>query len=298
MKRTFFYAIFFCAIITACGSDSAKIGGAANDGHSEPGSVGDTLPAEINKTNEAGDASAANDTTPTATEYRSDEARVFDGGKVPKRDLLVVISKKELRLNVYHAPKGGDTVLVAQYPVCLSLNKGNKQRSGDMRTPESPKGRPFHIKQIQDASNWRHDFHDGRGNILAYGDWFLRLDCPRFNGIGIHGSTNNESSVPGRASEGCIRLRNADLIHFKEHYVYVGLPVIIKHEGEGQLPFETRAKRGTPIPLNTQGRATSNTQTIQQQQTTESNSTGRSADIEDPNAIRDPGKEYHYTPGK
>ena len=36
------------------------------------------------------------------------------------------------------------------------------------------------------------------------------------SGIGIHGSTNNESSVPGRGSEGCIRLRDDDLIQLKE----------------------------------------------------------------------------------
>ncbi|MDD7500370.1 MAG: L,D-transpeptidase, partial [Sodaliphilus sp.] len=114
---------------------------------------------------------------------------------------FIVISKKDLNLRVYDVVKG-DTVLVKEFPACLSKNKGNKQKRGDMKTPESPKGKPFRISQIQDASTWHHDFRDGRGSIKAYGHWFLRLVTPGHSGIGIHGSTNNESSVPGRASEG------------------------------------------------------------------------------------------------
>lgn len=162
--------------------------------------------------------------------------------KSAAKPYFIVISKKDLNLRVYKAVKG-DTTLVQQFDACLSKNKGNKQRKGDMRTPESPAGKPFKITAIQDASTWRHDFKDGRGNIKAYGHWFLRLLTPGHSGIGIHGSTNNESSVPGRASEGCIRLRDADIITLKEKYAYVGMPVIIKAENEGLLPFEARLEQ-------------------------------------------------------
>ena len=158
-----------------------------------------------------------------------------------KEKSFIVISKKDLMLNVY-ADIDGDTMLLATFPVCLSLNKGQKEKSGDMKTPESEPGKPFHIKQIQNASTWEHDFGDGRGKIKAYGNWFLRLETP-FNGIGIHGSTNNEETVPGRASEGCIRLRDKDIIILKENYAYVGMPVIIKAEEQGDLPFEERMKK-------------------------------------------------------
>ena len=147
---------------------------------------------------------------------------------------FIVISKKDLNLRVYSK----DSTLLAEYPCCLSKNKGNKQKKGDMRTPESPEGQPFKITAIQDASTWRHDFKDGRGNIKAYGHWFLRLLTPGHSGIGIHVSTNNESSVPGRASEGCIRLRDNDIITLKEKYAYVGMPVYIKAEGQGLYPWE------------------------------------------------------------
>ena len=157
---------------------------------------------------------------------------------------FIVISKKDLNLRVYDVVKG-DTVLLQEFPACLSKNKGNKQRKGDMKTPESPKGKPFRISQIQNASSWHHDFKDGRGSIKAYGNWFLRLATPGHSGIGIHGSTNNEKSVPGRASEGCIRLLDADIITLKEKYAYVGMPVIIKTEKEGLYPWEKNIKKTT-----------------------------------------------------
>ena len=98
----------------------------------------------------------------------------------------------------------------------------------------------FTIQQIQPASDWTHDFGDGRGAILAYGDWFLRLVTPGHSGIGIHGSTNNENTVPGRASEGCIRMLDKDIVTVKEKYAYVGMPVIIKQEEQGLKSFEIK----------------------------------------------------------
>ncbi len=183
---------------------------------------------------------------------RTAESKCYFDGWFDKSKSFIVVSKLNETLSVY-APVGNDTVLIARYPVCLSLNKGNKQRRGDMKTPESTMSKPFVITQIQDASNWRHDFKDGRGNILAYGKWFMRLRTPGHSGIGIHGSTNNEASVPGRASEGCIRLRDADIDHLKVNYAYVGMPVVVHSEDEADFPFEVTAlskATATPVTIN------------------------------------------------
>ncbi len=174
----------------------------------------------------------------SAGKFRADTSKVFFKGKYDQSSAFVVISKRELRLNVY-ATVQGDTTLIARYPVCLSRAKGQKQKRGDMKTPESTMSKPFSITQIQDAHTWKHDFGDGRGNILSYGAWFMRLKTP-FQGIGIHGSTNNEAKMPGRDSEGCIRLRDKDLVHFKNNYATVGMKVIIKAENEGRLSFEKK----------------------------------------------------------
>ena len=112
-----------------------------------------------------------------------------------------------------------------------------------MKTPHCTMKNPFSISQLADASTWHHDFGDGRGNIKAYGDYFLRLVTPGHSGIGIHGSTNNAESVPGRASEGCIRLLDADIIDLRKNYAFVGMKVVIKAEDVDDLPFEIHAMK-------------------------------------------------------
>lgn len=166
--------------------------------------------------------------------------------KVVKKNCFFVVSKKELILSVYEVV-GKDTVLAATFPICYGRNKGNKTKQGDGCTPECSMQKPFYILEIKDAHTWRHDFKDGRGSILAYGHWFMRLDLSssdcnpnvRSNrSIGIHGSTNNAKSVPGQGSEGCIRLRDADLLVLHDRYAQVGQKVTIFPITHKKLSFE------------------------------------------------------------
>lgn len=190
----------------------------------------------------------SNKPTPVPTEQASPDTAVTVLQFPPLPDkpsgtAWIVISKRNQTLSVYDRNAAGDTIIVAQFPCCMGKNKGDKVKRGDMRTPESPNGKPFKITMIQDASTWKHDFKDGRGNILAYGHWFLRLETPGHRGIGIHGSTNNENTVPGRASEGCIRLLDKDIITLKEHFAYVGMPVTVQHEDQAPLDWEERTRQ-------------------------------------------------------
>ena len=160
-----------------------------------------------------------------AAVVRTDTATFYSDVVNPK-NCFILISKPEYRLYVCEVVDG-ETVKRVHFPVCEGKAKGQKQKKGDMKTPECTAENPFTITEIVDASNWHHDFGDGRGSILSYGHWFMRLKTPGHSGIGIHGSTNNESSVPGRGSEGCIRLRDDDLIQLKEKYAFVGMRVVI-----------------------------------------------------------------------
>lgn len=131
---------------------------------------------------------------------------------------FIVISKETMTLTVY----GPNVNKIAEFPVAIGKNPGNKQKKGDMKTPEGS----FEIEQIQDASHWTHDFRDGKGEIKgAYGSHFIRLLTPPHKGIGIHG-THDPSSIGKRVTEGCIRLRNEDLLKLVE-LVRVGMPVTI-----------------------------------------------------------------------
>ena len=131
---------------------------------------------------------------------------------------FIVIDKQTMTLQLYDI-KGQRLMKVG---IACGKNFGNKQRPGDLRTPEGV----FSVEAIQDASSWTHDFKDGKGEIAgAYGHWFIRLRCPGHSGIGIHG-THDPSSIGTRCTEGCVRLLNENLDLLKEK-VYPGMVVII-----------------------------------------------------------------------
>lgn len=135
-------------------------------------------------------------------------------------DTMLYIEKSNLRLYVVR-----DKDTIASYPVCLGQNLGQKRKAGDHKTPEGN----FSISMIQNSSSWTHDFKDGKGPRKgAYGPWFFRLRTPMSTHIGIHGTCFPES-IGTRESEGCIRLKNEDLIDLHQ-YVYVGMKVDISKD--------------------------------------------------------------------
>ncbi|MFR9553048.1 MAG: L,D-transpeptidase [Rikenellaceae bacterium] len=142
----------------------------------------------------------------------------------------IVISKEDMILRLYDASDSE----VYNFGIACGAAYGNKERPGDMKTPEGE----FTVSQLCDASDWTHDFGDGKGVIKgAYGDYFIRLLTPPHTGIGIHG-THAPRSIGSRASEGCIRLKNKNLRRLYP-YVYLGMPVMIT---PSQLDLEASAE--------------------------------------------------------
>lgn len=131
--------------------------------------------------------------------------------------VVIVIDKTNYVLVVLR-----DGEPVKKFGVAVGKNRGNKRKAGDMRTPEGA----FVVERIQDASAWTHDFGDGKGVIAgAYGPLFIRLKTPPWKGIGIHG-THDPDSIGHDVTEGCIRLRNQDVLALRK-WVRVGTPVVI-----------------------------------------------------------------------
>ena len=110
---------------------------------------------------------------------------------------LITVRKSERVLELTAA--GGTRV----FPVGIGSNPdgADKVEEGDCRTPEGD----FTVVSVEDSSDWEHE------GERVYGPLFLRLDCPPWEGIGIHG-TNDPDSVGTKSSRGCIRLRNDDLL--------------------------------------------------------------------------------------
>ena len=125
------------------------------------------------------------------------------------------------------------------------LKYGDKKIEGDNKTPEcvnrwgsgvKPPSNLFHVMQIDNKATATHNYDDGRGNVKAYGKWFLRLKlnghkCDGNNSIGIHGHGDTPWSTPGRNSGGCIRLTN-DNILIVEQYVKTNTKVYIGTDTE------------------------------------------------------------------
>lgn len=162
---------------------------------------------------------------------------------------LIKVHKQSYTLELFEE---GNAVPLKVYGVAVAKNPGDKQMTGDNRTPTSwgsavaiparyagaamgvPSTQvPFVVEEICDASYWTHDFGDGKGVIEgAYGPWFISLDTG-WIGIGIHG-THDPASIGTMASEGCIRLRNEDVAELKQ-LIYgpakgVGTRVIITED--------------------------------------------------------------------
>lgn len=163
------------------------------------------------------------------------------GAVLPTEAALIVVSKESMTLAVYDFRSR----LLAAWPIACGKALGNKEKPGDMKTPEGC----FSVQQIQDARSWTHDFGDGKGEIRgAYGSHFIRLRTPGHGGIGIHG-THDPASIGTRATEGCIRLDNRDLLRLIA-YIYVGMPVVIlPSEADAAVPcrLPAAAKKGPEL---------------------------------------------------
>ena len=145
---------------------------------------------------------------------RSYSEYVAEAGSAP----FIVVDKTALTL----ALVDDEGKAIKEYGIAIAVNYGPKKVAGDHKTPEGK----FKINELLYAKGLKHDFHDGKGPIRdAYGPWFLRLDVPGFRDIGIHGTPFPES-IGSRATEGCIRMRNSDILDLKNR-VQLGTVVII-----------------------------------------------------------------------
>lgn len=145
--------------------------------------------------------------------------------QIVRHATILLVSKQDMSLRLIDY-KGKELFFA---PMACGKSVGNKLVKGDMKTPEGI----FQVQDIQNASDWKHDFKDGKGDVEnAYGLYFIRLNTPGHKGIGIHG-THDSLSIGTRATEGCIRLNNEDLIKLVS-LIYPPLTVVITPSAEDE----------------------------------------------------------------
>jgi|JI6StandDraft_1071083.scaffolds.fasta_scaffold139485_2 lipoprotein-anchoring transpeptidase ErfK/SrfK len=149
-----------------------------------------------------------------------------------KSDLyLVLVDKQKLTLSMIRK----DGSLIKEIPVAVGTGYGNKEKKGDMKTPEGI----FQVQEIVDAHDWKYDFTDDSLGLIkgAYGPWFIRLNVPGQKGIGLHGTSDN-TTIGKRISHGCVRMNNDDIEFLKSKIQIGALVVIIPGLKDYQSNFE------------------------------------------------------------
>lgn len=189
--------IVFFGLLTCCNSSGKK------SPSPSPGEVGKKVvetPLEEKDTKAYKDKMAAQEAAKKAGEA------AVSKGPVQGKVYTIVVKKSAYTLTLFQ-----DNTPLAVYKVAIGKNSGQKQAVGDLRTPDGD----FTVDELCDASYWTHDFGDGKGEIKgAYGPWFISLRTPGWSGIGIHG-THDPASLGTKASEGCVRMNNKDLVKIK-----------------------------------------------------------------------------------
>ncbi len=132
---------------------------------------------------------------------------------------FIAVDKSRMKVILF------DRYGVAQktYGMACAKNFGTKHEKGDSRTPEGF----FSVEGIYDSTEWL--FTDDNGVTSKkkgqFGPRFIRLRIPGTSQIGIHG-TCAPWSIGSRASHGCIRIKNENILELVE-LVEIGMPVII-----------------------------------------------------------------------
>lgn len=134
-------------------------------------------------------------------------------------DKFLVVDKASMRVILYN--RYGQELRA--YDMACAKNYGTKHKKGDSRTPEGF----FSVQGIYDSTDWL--FTDDNGvqskKKGQFGPRFIRLRIPGTSQIGIHG-TCSPWSIGHRASHGCIRLTNENILELVE-LVEPGMPAIV-----------------------------------------------------------------------
>ena len=222
-SNTRLFALLGCVLILALAYGAYTSLSPSDEESTAPAPAISSAPAPADTSAQVPPAAAAPVEPTSAAEEKPPAEPPSQPAKKTPAGTSILIKKSEFRLYLL-----ADGDVVNSWPIALGKNAGQKRVSGDMKTPNGS----FPIDEVLDSSYWTHDFHDGKGEIEgAYGPYFISLDTSAlsggaWDGIGIHG-THDPASIGTRASEGCIRMHNSDLLALKKQ-ISVGTQVTIE----------------------------------------------------------------------
>lgn len=266
MIHKFCYLLFITLMLTSCGGkkdDSVTISvDSAVENDDSVTMAMDTAraiaeapaPAPVNR---SGLDSLASAETTRAFMEESAHAEKYRSGVIPAimeqnldyaRRLLrspfdhfLIVDKQTMR--VYLFDKYGHEI--KSYLMACSRNYGTKHKRRDNRTPEGF----FSVHGIYDSTDWLYTNDDGYTSPAkgVYGPRFIRLKTPVTMQVGIHG-TNAPRSPGRRASHGCIRLTNENILDLVK-YAHKGMAVIVNPSDRDRKVNESEGYDVTQLKL-------------------------------------------------
>jgi murein L,D-transpeptidase YafK len=141
----------------------------------------------------------------------------------PTVKMALVVDKHTHRLFVYRRRGDGKPPqLVRDFYVSTGKLAGNKQSSGDLRTPEGVYFVTRHIPGSQ-----LPDMYGIGAFPVNYPNALDRHEGKTGSGIWLHGTANDYYSRPPQDSEGCVVLTNVDLKRVGRYITPGSTPVVI-----------------------------------------------------------------------
>ncbi len=137
---------------------------------------------------------------------------------------IILVEKRSQRLLVLS--KQNDSLVIENSYLCSTGKiSGNKQESGDMKTPE---GIYFLQKKI-DSSALPPKYGAG-AYVLDYPNGFDKLEKRKGYGIWIHGTNEPERLEKSMDTRGCVILKNESFIDLAKYIRLYKTPVVIVNE--------------------------------------------------------------------
>lgn len=154
------------------------------------------------------------------------------------RSHIILVEKRSQRLLVL-SKQNGSLIIENSYLCSTGKTSGNKQESGDMKTPE---GIYFLQKKI-DSSALPPKYGAG-AYVLNYPNGFDKLKKRKGYGIWIHGTNEPDRLEKSMDTQGCVILKNESFIDLAKYIKLYKTPVVIVDEIQyRKIEFVTRDKK-------------------------------------------------------
>jgi len=156
------------------------------------------------------------------------------------RSHIILVEKRSQRLLVL-SKQNGSLIVENSYLCSTGKIGGNKQESGDLKTPE---GIYFLQKKI-DSSALPPKYGAG-AYVLDYPNGFDKLKKRKGYGIWIHGTNEPDRLEKSMDTRGCVILKNESFIDLAKYIKLYKTPVVIVDEIQyRKIEFVTKDKKET-----------------------------------------------------